>query len=414
LSHVVLRLLLTCCCSDCRSGLSVPLTEDQSPMTQVNVLAVIDSLGAGGAERSFLELLPALAQEGVHVRFACLDQRPHGVESEVRELGVPVEVLAASNLPGRVRELRRLVDQHRPDLIHTTLFQADLVGRLANLANRTPLMTSIVNTTYDAARRADPNVPRWKLEMVRLLDGLGARHATDHFHALTESAAADAVRSLGVDRADMSVVPRSRDEQRFRFDREGEAQRVREELGLTDEPMIVTVGREEFQKAHTVLMKAFHEVLDVLPDARLVLVGRPGNASKDIESAVERLDLADAVVRTSFRSDVPSFLAAADVFAFPSFYEGFGGAMIEAMAMATPIVCSDIPVLREVLVDPGAGIFSPPGDSSTLSDALIETLANRAAASARADVARRIYEERYVPEVVGPAMAALYRRVAGS
>lgn len=383
-------------------------------MSRLSVLAVIDSLGAGGAERSFLELLPALTARDVHLRFACFEQRAHGVEAEVRRLGAPVEILDASSLMGRVSRLRRLIGRETPDVIHTTLFQSDLAGRLANIFNRTPLLTSIVNTSYDRARRADPQVSQWKLEAVRVVDGFGARHMTDHFHALTQTAAEEAVRSLGVGPADITVIPRSRDPLRFLIDRDAERLRVRAELGLGDEPVIVAVGREEFQKGHIVLIEALREVRRRLPDTHLVLVGRPGNASHDIEAALDRLDLGDAVIRTSFRADVPSLLAAADLFAFPSHYEGFGGAMIEAMAMEIPIVCSDIPALREVLADPDAAALTPPGDPESLAHILVETLSHPAVGAGRARKARQVYEQRYTPDAVAPLMAALYRAVAVS
>jgi glycosyltransferase involved in cell wall biosynthesis len=364
-------------------------------MSRVDVLAMIDSLGAGGAERSFLELLPALMEMDVRLSFLCLDQRTHGYESEVRALGVSVETIEPGDMFARVREARRVIRRTTPDVIHTTLFLSDLVGRLANFGNDTPLITSIVNTTYDESRRLDPRVRPWKLEAARLIDGFGARHWTDHFHALT-------------------VVPRARDPHRFEIDRRAERERIRGALKLGDEPVVVSVGREEFQKAHTVLVEAMDLVRREIPDARLVLVGRPGNASEAIGRAVDRLDLTDAVVRTSFRSDVPSLLAAADVFAFPSHYEGFGGAMIEAMAMGTPIVCSDIPVLKEVLGEPDAALFSPPGNPRLLADALVSSLDDDTEAWVRAARARRVFEERYTTEVVAPDMADMYRAVAGA
>jgi len=384
-----------------------------SLMSRVDVLAMIDSLGAGGAERSFLELLPALMEMDVRLSFLCLDQRVHGYDSEVRALGVSVDTIERRGLLNRVREARRVIRRTEPDLIHTTLFMSDLIGRLANIRGEAPLITSIVNTTYDESRRLDPRVRPWKLEAARLIDGFGARHWTDHFHALTETAADAAVRSLGIDRRNLTVVPRARDPHRFEIDRRAERERIRGALNLGDEPVIVSVGREEFQKAHTVLVDAMDLVRREMPDARLVLVGRPGNASEAIDRAVDRLDLTDAVVRTSFRTDVPGLLAAADVFAFPSHYEGFGGAMIEAMAMGIPIVCSDIPVLREVLGEPDAALFSPPGNPRLLADALVSTLADDTEASVRAVRARRVFEERYTTEVVAPDMAAMYRAVAG-
>jgi glycosyltransferase involved in cell wall biosynthesis len=75
------------------------------------------------------------------------------------------------------------------------------------------------------------------------------------------------------------------------------------------------------------------------------------------------------------RSDVSDLLVAADVFVFPSLWEGLGGAVIEALALEVPIVASDLPALREVVIDGENGVLVNPGEVSDLAEA-IQTILN--------------------------------------
>ncbi len=87
--------------------------------------------------------------------------------------------------------------------------------------------------------------------------------------------------------------------------------------------MIVTVGRQEFQKAHVDLVSAFDLIAESRPDVELVLVGRSGNQSREVEACVARSPYHDRIHMLGHRDDVPDILAAADLFALPSLYEGF-------------------------------------------------------------------------------------------
>jgi len=111
------------------------------------------------------------------------------------------------------------------------------------------------------------------------------------------------------------------------------------------------------------------------------------------------------------REDVPEILAAADVFAFPSLWEGLGGALIEAMALGLPIVASDVPAIREV-VDEGANArLVPPADPPALAEALARLLGDARLRSSYGERSREIFLERFTLERSAEAMLALYQRV---
>src|SRR5262249_30765577 len=136
-----------------------------------------------------------------------------------------------------------------------------VAGRLA--AWRVPrcspiVLSSIVSTSYDHVRLADPNVRPCKLHSVRLVDGWTARNLTDHFHAISNTVKDAAVHTLGIDAHRVTVVERGRDPGRLGEPSPERRARVRATLGLgLDAKVVVAVRRQEFAKAQVDLVSAF-------------------------------------------------------------------------------------------------------------------------------------------------------------
>ncbi|MGH8934736.1 MAG: glycosyltransferase [Acidimicrobiia bacterium] len=375
----------------------------------LTVLMVVNGLGTGGAERSLAESLPHLVAGGIRPVIACLYRRQEGVEEQVRAQGFPVHILEGRRLPSRTVALRRLLAEVRPDLIHTTIFEADLVGRLAAMG-RLPVLTSLVNTSYVPQRLADPNISPWKLRVTRLVEGWTARHLTFHFHAISEAVKAAAVESLGIQLERITVVPRGRDPERLGRPDPKRRRRMRGRLGVGDGEVVVNVGRQEYQKGQRHVIEAVGLLAPHRPGLVLLVAGRGGHASGELERLAEQAP--EGLVRfLGHREDVAEVLAAADLFAFPSLYEGLGGAVIEAMALGLPIVASDLPSLREVVEEGGNALLVPPGSPVALAGAIAELLDDRARARAFGARSREIFEARFTLAESVPAMISLYRRV---
>lgn len=115
----------------------------------------------------------------------------------------------------------------------------------------------------------------------------------------------------------------------------------RSEFGIAGGSFVVGhIGRFSPQKNHIGLLKIFAAIHNREPNSVLMLVG-DGNLRGAIEKQIVELRLADAVVMTGVRSDVPDLLQAMDVFAFPSNYEGLPVTMVEAQASGLPCFISD-------------------------------------------------------------------------
>jgi glycosyltransferase involved in cell wall biosynthesis len=135
----------------------------------------------------------------------------------------------------------------------------------------------------------------------------------------------------------------------------------------------VGCGRLTPQKGFADLIDAFTRVRAVLP-ASLWIVGE-GEERGRLERQIRRLGLTDSVRLLGFRRNPYQYLAAADVFALSSRYEGFGNVVVEAMACNTPVVATDCPYgPAEIISDGLNGVLTPPADAEALSQAIIRVL----------------------------------------
>jgi glycosyltransferase involved in cell wall biosynthesis len=143
---------------------------------------------------------------------------------------------------------------------------------------------------------------------------------------------------------------------------------LRARYGL-DSPFILYLGQIYPMKNVGGLIRAFATLRDRLPH-KLVLVGQPGVSSEQDLALIDELGLSDRVVRVGWvpREDVPLFYNAADIFAFPSLYEGFGIPIIEAMASGCPVVTSTGGACPEVAGD--AALLVDPRNIDSIADGI--------------------------------------------
>jgi glycosyltransferase involved in cell wall biosynthesis len=374
----------------------------------VRVLYLIDSLIAGGAERSLAALAPHYTKQDVALDVAYLYARDNVWIPALEAAGAGVFSLAGTGgMSGAVLRTRRLIADRRPDLLHTTLFDADLVGRSAALFTRVPVVTSLVNESYGDEQRRNPNVRAWKLRAAQLADAATARRVT-RFHAVSTNVATVSARRLHVPPGRIDVIPRGRDPEEL-GERDGaRRRRIRAALGVGDtDEVLLALGRHEYQKGFDVLIAAFGRLRQDRAHARLFIAGREGSVSAQLREAVLTAGVADAVEFLGFRSDVPELLCGADAFVSASRWEGSPGSVIEAMALEAPIVATDIPAVREVLGDRDAAVLSAPEDASALARAMAHVLDDRGS-QARVARARARFLDCFTIDRIADRMIAFY------
>jgi glycosyltransferase involved in cell wall biosynthesis len=376
---------------------------------------LINSLSPGGAERSLVDLLAPLARTGVSPILICLSRSEVGFQQEVVEAGFDLRFMERGSLLGRIRELRSIIRSETPRLIHTTLFDSDIVGRFAAIGTGVPVVTTLANTTYDPIRIAgDTNLSPAKVGIVKVIDRITARLLTDHFHAVSNAVKDSAVTHLGIDPGKVTVVRRGRDPEIRGRRTEERRQSARESLGFgEDQTIVLTVGRHEYQKGQVHLIGAFATVLRSHPSTVLVIAGREGNATNTLHRKTDELGLAAHVRFLGHRADVGDLLAAADVFVFPSLWEGLGGVLIEALALEVPIISSDLEATREVVGGDGSsGLLVAPGDAGALASMIRDVLDDSQLRNRIVANSRRRFETEFLLEDRSEELIGLLGKVA--
>lgn len=368
------------------------LFDHREVTSSVKVLHFISSMGAGGAERSLAELAVPLRDRGVEVSVLCLYDRTEGMTQYLREQSVVVDIVRARSWPGRVHEVHRRLRTSPPDFLHTTLFDCDVIGRLAAAGTGVPVVGSQVSTPYDSVRFADPALHPKALRAYKQVDAWTARHLSCAMHAVSETAKVSAVRELGVSPELVQVIPRARDLRRLGEPSTNRRDAARKVFKVPEGvPVLAHLGRQEWAKGLDVLLDALammrHEPAPVLLQA-----GRVGAASQHLARSSEEKQLGPRVHFLGHRTEAAEVLAAADVFVFPSRYEGMPGAILEAMALGLPIVATDIPAVREV-VDPSFACLVPMDSAAALARELDDLLSKPDARQARGSLAREAFLE---------------------
>jgi glycosyltransferase involved in cell wall biosynthesis len=211
----------------------------------------------------------------------------------------------------------------------------------------------------------------------------------------------------------VTVIHRGRDKQLLGTASPDRKARVRASLGVdADAPVVITVGRQEYQKGHRHLLEAVPALADRFPNVEVLIVGREGHTSSELQTLTASLEIGDRVRFMGHRTDVADLLAAADVFVFPSVYEGLGGASLEAMALSLPIVASDIPALHEVVEADTNGILVPPGDAFALQTAISRLLADPDLREQFGSNSRMIFERDFDATESIPRTVDLMNRIA--
>ncbi len=357
------------------------------------IAIVITRMIPGGASSVARQIIDGLKDEFDFTLFSGIEdiyaEERDELEKKYKTVFVPFLVRQISPL----NDIRAYLDMKRQfragdfDIVHTHTSKAGLIGRLAA---RHSGVKRIVHSTHGSIYQAGSKIPgvpdiggykRILLGAERMLSSI-----TDYQTVLSQ-AEYDLSISLGLSRPENTIVipngVRLEDFVRSAENRVG----IRKELRFSEnEKIILCVGRLSSEKGQAVLIDAFRKLLANLPSlkARLVFLG-DGPERKLLETKAESLLKEGKIIFFGHSSEPRKYLAAADIFVLPSMYEGFGIALVEAMAAGLPCVASAVGGIPEIIEDGVNGLLFKKGDSDGLKDKLILIVKNPAMAEEMAE-----------------------------
>lgn len=342
----------------------------------MNITHVVENLNRGGLERMVLDLVKLQQRQGHECQVVCLYETG-SLAHELDAVGIPV---TACN-KGRGIDLRALararwaIDRHETDVLHTHNAVAHYQAVLASCGLD---VLRIVNTRHGMGAGQRTGRKEWLYRR--------ALTRTDLVVTVCEAARQNGIARGMLPPSMTRVVPNGIAVERFSPASSAMRRHVTQMLGLPqDTLMIGNVGRLNWTKDQAGLIKAFRQVHARHANAALLLIG-DGELRSTLEQCAENEDVRECVHFLGDRNDVRELLQGLQLFVLSSASEGYSMALLEACAVALPIVATDVGGNGEIIQSGRTGQLVPAGDADALAEAMLLLLddASRAANYGRA------------------------------
>ena len=351
-------------------------------MTPIRVLELRSVWGTGGGPEKTILLGAARSNPSRYAVTVCYirDARDtvFAIDKKAGDLPIDyVEVVERHSFDRSIWPvLRRLVQNRRIDIVHAHDYKTDVLAWLLHRAEGViPLSTA--HGWAGHSRRERLLYHRMDKQILRLFPKV---------ITVSEDIRQELVRS-GAKPGSVQTVLNGIDHTRFHRDRSRETQ-IRQRLGIADDEVVIgAVGRLETEKRFDLLIDVFASLQVARPGLRLVIVGE-GSLRNTLEAQVDRLGLGGVCRLLGQRSDIVDLHHAFNVFVQSSANEGAPNAVLEAMALETPVVATAVGGTAQLVRDGIDGLLVPAGKIDALADAINRVLTDGQATAARVVSAR--------------------------
>lgn len=332
----------------------------------INVMYVVDKLPLGGAEKVTYDLVLHLSPDLFKVSVCCLESEGE-LGKELKKQGIEIITLLSKKgtdlfLPLRLARLFRklnvkIVHAHNSTAFKHAAIAAKIVG-----------VPVIIQTRHgdELARKSG-----WRIILQNKLTRLA-----DKIVCICEGFRQKLIHNKSVDKDKLVVIHNGINVSFIEKNKIGRNQK-RIMLGLNaDDCVIVNVANIRVEKGQEILIRAFKQVADKEPKAKLLIVGSATDAqlTRALKDLTQGLGLAESVIFLGKREDVSEILSASDIFVLSSLTEGLPISVLEAMAAGIPVVATDVGGIREIIEDGKNGILVPSNSEDKLSAAIVSLL----------------------------------------
>lgn len=334
---------------------------------RLKIWYLLPTLNLGGSERHVIHLASGLRQRGHDAGIACISEE--GVlAAEVRGQGIPFDCLKTGGRwgLGTFLAIARWLRSHPADILHTYLFGFHLFAGLpARLANFPVILSS--RRDVDLAQKP------WHL----WLENAGNLFV-DRVVCCSRAVEKWVLGRESLGREKVTTIYNGVDLERFRGP--GDRSGVRKKFGIPeDAPLVGTVANFSFKKGYRHLLESARLILASEPRTWFLFVGS-GPLEGEMKEAAKKVPHSGQIVFAGARTDIAELLAAMDIFVLASLWEGLPNVLLEAMAMARPVVATEVGGASELIESGKDGVLVPAAQDAALAEAVLALLRNPAQA----------------------------------
>lgn len=381
-----------------------------------NILIIINSLTGGGAERVATNLATCLNErENVTLVVEHIDGDTYGSTVNTIDLEMPLDkgkfkIFWHLSLAKKLRKIKKELNA-----TYSISFLPE------------PSLANVLSKCDDTVIVSERNNLSAKKSRVLHMKEKWLMKRADKVVALSEMVKNDIVQNFGIKEENVVTIynPCYVDSIRKQFSEDVMSNEEKMFFEKNKGNVVITAGRLVDQKGHWHLIRAFKEVVECLPNMKLLILGQGGN--KDyLQTLIEELNLQENVMLMGYKANPYVYMKNADLFVFPSIFEGLGNIIVECMACDLPVISTDCKYGPKELLDPGTdytkqveditygsyGVLVPPLDGvkydalvpltdaeRVLADAIVKMMSDE---KLREGYKRRICERSkdFVPETI--------------
>lgn len=336
---------------------------------QIKVLHIIHTLEIGGAEKLLLSTVAEMKKK-MNVKICSMYGNDELYDS-FKSLNIEIFRLNFRSKfnPLIIWKIYQLIKLTRPDLIHTHLFFATFYGMITANLCRVP----VIVTEHNESNWQSKNI------LLKIANRFNARNCT-RMIAVSNKVKSTLIERSKVHSSKITVINNCISIQNFNH-KKGESRSYPD-----NELIIGTVARFDFRKGIDVLLNAIAYIKPQVNEVKCILVG-DGKEKAHLRQLVKELNIEKNVEFAGMQEDILPFLKKMHMFVLPSRTEGFGIAILEAMAAGCPIIASNVGGIPEIIENEVNGLLVQPDDNIALANAILR-LNNR-------DFAKRISQNAY-------------------
>ena len=358
----------------------------------IPVLILISNLGHGGAERQAVEIFNHINRSMFDLHLCTLSKH------------VP-NASQLKSVPGRfhqiekrykydattVLRLYKLLKTYQIQIVHSFLFDADIVARLGGKLARCPLVIS-------SERNSNHNY-----RAIQTLLYKATRRLVDLCIANSQAGADYHEKAFGLPKSKFRLLRNGVDLNRFK---PSPNQTARETLGLKENTLVVGMFASfKRQKNHLLLIESIPKIIETHQNVIFLFLGgklaegKEGGSSgqsyeQEILNAIDRLKINNYCQFLGPKEDIEHWYALCDLTVLPSLYEGTPNVLLESLACGTPVIATDVSDNRDILPE-RCGAIIPPNDPKALADSVSEFLADSEKRQTMSYQARKYAEKEF-------------------
>lgn len=355
----------------------------KSPLSNKNILIIIDSLDGGGAESQVLMLAKGLMDKGINTSIFTLrgggqlTKKAKKLKLNVIEGNFKANRDLKSLVLGFIL-LLKTIKKYKPSIVHTFLPLSNFLGSIAGRLSG----AEYIITSRRGQIKLNYLKKRWRV-IDRISNFCSNKVTVNSFAIKDEMEAVDSIKSEKI-----ICIRNGLDLNKFNIDK-SVRNKIRKDLNLTELDFAwIKVANFSSIKGHEDLIKGFADI-EITHSAKLFFVGKDNGSLTKLTELVKKLKLHDKIKFLEFEENIPNILSAMDGYICASHTEGFSNAILEAMASKLPVIATKVGGNPEILEDGKYGLLIEPKNKQDIYRSMIKVMTND---SLRENLSRLCYE----------------------